>query len=724
MCSGWRIAVSLSLLLFGQPGWAQTVYLESATAWNLDSVSSDGYFGDGVSFYDFDQDGWDDLTIGTDDGEALQFYRNTGTGSFERLLPPPVMHTGDVKQVLWVDYDNDGDPDLYVNDYNTTDRLYRNDGSLNMTDVTASCGLPMTSVNSFGADFADYDRDGWLDLYVNYRALLHPDGRNRLFRNLGGVFVEVTDYAGIEDSSKLTFCTAFFDYNHDGWPDLYEANDKLDLNTLLLNNGSGGFNNTSLVSGSGIQIEAMSTTIGDYDMDGDQDIYVTNTPGGNALLSNNGDGTFTELADAAGVAMYSIGWAANFTDVDNDLDLDLYVSGMVYGTFLPSSVLYENQGDMTFTVPTGIGMESDTTQTLVHAIGDVNNDGFPDIGSANSSPEVFDLWVNQATSGNHWLKLHLEGTVSNRDAIGCWVEGWTNGNRLIRYTHHAQGYLGQNSRYLMFGLGAAEQMDSLIIEWPSGRVDRFYDLCVDRMLKVVEGETQAVLPMAGQTEWSFCSGEVLELEAGEYLSYLWSSGETSSSIEIDLAGQYWLWAEREDGFCGTMVFDVEELPAPELTGFATTPDDLTGSGTATVGVSGGTPPYTYFWNDLMEQNGQTAIGLWTGNYQVTVTDAMGCSVVGDVMVDVSTGILETEASLELYPIPASDHLNIRFEPQHAEVELRLHNALGQTIQRQVLPAGSDQARFELLDLEPGQYWLEFTSGNLLLNRSITVNSAK
>jgi hypothetical protein len=245
------------------------------------------------------------------------------------------------------------------------------------------------------------------------------------------------------------------------------------------------------------------------------------------------------------------------------------------------------------------------------------------------------------------------------------------------------------------------------------------------MLKVVEGETLPVTPMAGQTSWAFCSGEVLELDAGaEYLSYLWSTGESTSSIELDSAGEYWLWAEREDGFCGTMLFDVEELPAPELTGFATTPDDLTGTGTATVGVSGGTPPYTYAWNDLMDQNGQTAIGLWTGNYQVTVTDAMGCSVMGDVMVDVSTGIRETEASLELYPIPASDHLNIHFNPQPVEVQLSLRNALGQMIANQILPAGSEQARFELRDLESGQYWLEFSSGNLLLNRSVTVNSAK
>jgi len=194
--------------------------------------------GGGISCVDFDGDGWDDITLATEDGAFISFYKNQGDGTFQ-LLSPLVDHVEESKHVLWVDFDNDADLDLYVTTYEGSNRLYQNVGNLVFEDITIEAGFPIDSLRHFGASWGDYDRDGWLDLYYTERATLTSGttNKNRLFKNdTDGTFTEVSFSANVMDESRLPFCAAFFDYDNDKWPDLYIANDKIHPNTLLKNN--------------------------------------------------------------------------------------------------------------------------------------------------------------------------------------------------------------------------------------------------------------------------------------------------------------------------------------------------------------------------------------------------------------------------------------------------------------------------------------------------------
>ena len=452
-----------------------------------------GPAGGGVSFCDFNGDGWDDLTLASESGDSIYFYLNQN-GTFSRIRPGLAGGTEETKHILWVDYDNDGDKDLFVTAYNAPNRLYNNDGNLVLTEVTAAVGLPLESLPSYGACWGDYDRDGWLDLYVTDRRILFQQqglNSNRLYRNLGnGTFAETTLAAGVADSAKAPFCASFLDINGDLWPDIYIAQDKTMGNTLLKNRGNGTFEDISAPSGAGLIMNAMCVAFGDYDNDGDLDIYISNTPHGNKLLRNNGDETFTELADAVGVGFYSTGWGSNFLDYDNDGDLDLYVSGMVPGAAGPghlSSAMYENNGAGMFSISAGIGMPGDTVASFANAVGDMNQDGYPDLFVSNTAPWISQLWANSG-GANHWIQVKLEGVMSNRDGIGAWIEVYTGGQKQVRYTHCGIGFLGQNSDTETFGLGQWTAVDSIVVRWPSGHVDRRYGPVVGERLLILENE--------------------------------------------------------------------------------------------------------------------------------------------------------------------------------------------------------------------------------------------
>jgi len=493
--------VFILFLIFSNLSNAQLAFEDVATQVGVNYSYGDSEYGGGVSFADFNNDGWDDITYATEDGAQIYFFENN-SGVFNLVTLNGISNTYKTKQVIWIDYDNDGDKDLFVTAIEGINEFYRNDGGMNFTNISSTIGFFQTDLFTYGTSFGDIDNDGDLDAFISNRTSTEQNQRNYLYRNDEGTFVDITQSSGIpiedeegNENSQLSFCTMFFDYNKDGFQDIYLANDKTDnINRLYKNLGNGTFEDVSVASGSGIAVNAMTTTLGDYNNDGWFDIYITNTQSsqagnGNVLLKNNGDGAFTNVAEETGTTFNSLAWGAVFLDADNDTLLDLYVSGGFdgsIGSFL-SAAFYHQQNDGIFVIPQNIGFENDTRKSFSNAIGDINNDGKPDIIVCNDTENNF-LWENKTTNTNNWLKVKLEGVTTNRDGIGNTIEIFINGRSQYRYTLAGEGYISQNSYHEFFGLGEATELDYVKVTWTGTNTeDIIYDVNANQSITIKEG---------------------------------------------------------------------------------------------------------------------------------------------------------------------------------------------------------------------------------------------
>lgn len=470
------------------PLWifAQNFVNVAPTQGIIEYANHTGNSGCGISFCDFDGDGDDDLTFGTGESDSIYFYQNNN-GTFQKIFSP-VDYKDHTKQILWVDYNNDGDKDLFVATFDGRNKLFDNNGSFEFTDTTTSVGLPSISDPTSGANFGDYDNDGWLDLYITNFADLGSSYTNYMFKNNNGIFTNETFSTGTANGIVIDFVSVFFDFNDDGFDDIYTCADRVNnQNKLLKNNGDGTFTDVSASSNTDLLIDAMNCGVGDIENDGDLDLYVTNTPFvGNVMLQNNGDDTFTDVTTSSGTAFNRLGWAGNFFDYDIDGDLDIYVSSSEIGEG-KHNALYVNDGNGVFTEPLINGFPGDTFPSYSNVIGDFNNDGMLDIAVSNNDTFRFQLWENLDTNSNNYIKFQLEGQTCNRDAYGTKIEIYINGNKFIRSTHCGQGYLGQNSDKVHFGLGTASTIDSVLFKWPGGNIDKLYNVSANQTLTVQEG---------------------------------------------------------------------------------------------------------------------------------------------------------------------------------------------------------------------------------------------
>ena len=488
-------------LFFSNILYSQIAFEDVASYIGVDYSYGDSEYGGGVSFADFNNDGWDDITYASEDGAQVYFFKNNN-GVFNLVTLNGISNTYKTKQVIWIDYDNDGDKDLFATAIEGINQFYRNDGDMSFTNISSTIGFFQTDLFTYGASFGDIDNDGDLDVFISNRTNTEENQRNYLYRNDEGIYIDITQSSGIpiqdedgNENSQLSFCTIFFDYNKDGFQDIYLANDKIDnINRLYKNLGDGTFEDVSVASGSGIAVNAMTTTLGDYNNDGWFDIYITNTQSsqagnGNVLLMNNADGTFTNVAEETGTTFNSFAWGAVFLDADNDTLLDLYVSGGFdgsIGSFL-SAAFYHQQNDGTFVIPQNIGFENDTRKSYSNAIGDINNDGKPDIIVCNDTENNF-LWENKTVNENNWLKVKLEGVISNRDGIGNTIEISIDGQSQYRYTLAGEGYLSQNSFYEFFGTGTATEIDYIKVTWTAtGIIETITNIDVNQAIIIKEG---------------------------------------------------------------------------------------------------------------------------------------------------------------------------------------------------------------------------------------------
>ncbi len=506
--------------------------------------------GGGCAFLDFDNDGWMDIFMlgGTrlaesPAGATNRLYKNNRDGTFSDVTEQAGLRdTGWACGICVGDYNNDGFDDLFVTYYGRN-KLYRNNGNGTFTDVTRAAGLYDREVRfGTGCSFLDYNRDGYLDLFVaNYVEfdLQHPPiptmanstctyegtlvycgprgmraGRHSLYRNNGdGTFTDVSEASGISKvRGSYGLSTIAADLDHDGWVDIFVACDSTP-SLLLMNNHDGTFREEGLtrgvaVSGEGQEQAGMGIGIGDLNLDGNSGLLVTHfQTEASGLYLNTGGANFEDITDVSGIAgeKHYVSWGAAIADFDNDGLPDLFwVAGNVYPElekrfpkypFKAPRILFRNLGGHKYeqlTTQTGLAL-TERHASRGCAIGDFDNDGDLDILIMNVN-EPPSLLRNDAPGENHWIKVKLIGTKSNRSAIGARVLVHYGDKRQSQDLLSQSSYLSCNDPRLHFGLGAVNQVD-LEIFWPSGLHEKFLKIAANQLVTFREGS--GVVPTTG-----------------------------------------------------------------------------------------------------------------------------------------------------------------------------------------------------------------------------------
>ncbi len=387
---------------------------------------------------------------------------------------------------MWGDLDNDGDLDLFAGTWQRGNRLFLNNGNKTFQEVTQQAGLALKA-STVHAVMADVDNDGFLDIYI----AVNEEG-NKLYKNNGnGTFTDIAVESGAVYNGRA-MGAGFFDYDKDGDVDLYLVHDFGQANHLYQNDGTGHFVNVAEQAGVNRAGDGMGVDFGDYNNDGWLDIYITQM-NGNLMYRNNGDGTFANVTVAAGVVGGGMSWGVNSLDCDNDGWLDIFVANeSQFWQFLPTiypNMLFWNKGDGTFLEVAKQAGSATIFDSFGSATLDFNNDGWVDIAVANKTASPTDNEFLKNLGGpNHWLKLHLEGTVSNRSAIGARAEAFAGDWRRVDEVRAGSGYNSQNSLTLAFGLGQRDKIDSLLVYWPSGMTEKYFDVLSNQKIKIVEGQ--------------------------------------------------------------------------------------------------------------------------------------------------------------------------------------------------------------------------------------------
>jgi hypothetical protein len=506
--------------------------------------------GCGVAFYDYDNDGWLDIFLvngsrleGFPAGQAptSHLFKNNRDGTFTDVTAQAgLLHSGWGQGVCIGDYDNDGNEDLFVT-YFGKNVLYRNNGNGTFTDVTDKAGVGGNGKRwNTGCAFLDYDRDGHLDLFVaNYIDLdlatapvpesgpcLYKGvmvacgppglngGKNILYRNNGnGTFTDVTEQAGILEANGtygLGVLTA--DFDNDGWPDIYVANDST-ASALYQNKKNGKFVDIAMEAGCALSADGkpqagMGISAADYDLDGNLDIVKTNFAGDTPSLYHNiGGATFEDATFAGGLGRHTqfLGWGCGFFDMDNDGWPDILIcNGHVYpeveqlkteAGYAQQKLLYKNLRNGHFddvSLQAGPGITAPVASRGC-AFGDFDNDGDIDVvvNTVNDYPQLLRC---DSSAKNNWIKIRTIGTKSNRSGIGARLRCVTRPadepkpHQQIDEVRSGGSYISQNDLRVHFGIGKAEKVELLEIRWPSGQIDTLKDIQPNQLIYVKEGQ--------------------------------------------------------------------------------------------------------------------------------------------------------------------------------------------------------------------------------------------
>jgi hypothetical protein len=528
-----HLLILLVLIFSTQFFWAQTNFSEVSQSIGIDFMNkSQMKMGGGVAVLDFDNDGWEDLFV-TGGLSKNGLFRNNGDGTFSESLAPGLF--ADSAQSMGVvtgDIDNDGYREIYITTaFHEENILYYNNGDGTFTDITTAAGLvpAIDSMWSTSAAFGDVNNDGFLDLYVinyvdsagiledsagNAIGYSHICYANSLYMNNGNLtFTESSSAMGVADAG-CGLAVAFTDFDSDRDVDILIANDfgEWVLPSSLLQNDfaiTGNFTDISVTSGMDAQMYGMGIAIGDYDQDMDLDYYVTNI-GAQRLFCQESPGMFVDTSEFANVrnefidTTLTTGWGTAFFDMDNDTYIDLFVAhghitlvDFFENTLLDPDKAFLNNGDGTFTDVSDLVGLSDSALGRGLTYADFDQDGDIDlvinpVHWDTLSGQHVNLYDNTLSNGNNFAQVSLQGTISNRDAFGAQIAMYTNGKSWLHEINGGSSHMSQTSSIAHFGMGSAVTIDSMIIYWPSGLIEKKFDYSINKRHTFIEGTGNAV----------------------------------------------------------------------------------------------------------------------------------------------------------------------------------------------------------------------------------------
>jgi hypothetical protein len=495
-------AVLVMVTLFAISAFA----VENISAQNFTRITSGALASDlggflGSAWGDYDNDGNVDLFVANCQSQSPNLlFHNEGNGSFTKIT------TGDIVtdraasySASWGDYDNDGDLDLFVTNIGTGNYLYRNDG--NGFARIKEDAIVRDQGRSNSASWGDYDNDGDLDLFV-----ANDSEKNFLYQNNGnGTFTKITSGIIVNDKVASSVVGLWADYDNDGDLDLYVVNGffAMQENYLYRNEGHGNF--TKITEGAIVTDVEGSTggCWGDYDNDGFLDLYVTNSVNNapNSLYRNNGNGTFAKVMSGSQVTDLGHSVGCSWVDYDNDGDLDLFVVNV----FASKNNLYRNNGNGTFTKITTGAIVTDANWSFGCSWADYDNDGDQDVIVTNGgiSQTLSNFVYRNDLNQSIWIAIQLEGTTVNSAAMGTIVRAKaTIAGKPVWQMQQVTGqtsFYGQNSLDIEFGLGDADKIDSLVVQWPSGETEIFVDVAPNQKLAVKQAASYQKTFISGFT---------------------------------------------------------------------------------------------------------------------------------------------------------------------------------------------------------------------------------
>ncbi len=486
-----------------------------------------------------------------------RLFRNNSNGTFtdvteaaglSNLLQEDVAENigidGFKNGVYWGDYDNDGYPDIFLT-HSQKIQLFHNNGNGTFTDVTLQAGI--TTINNCAntdATWFDANNDGFLDLYVSDWGTCNS---NSFYLNNGdGTFTNATQQFFGSLPKKSSFTSTPFDFNNDGWMDLYVSQDFGETNDVFINQTGMGFIEQSSTYNLGNTDDDMGMAIGDYNNDGFFDFYIA-TINTNPLLTNKGDNTFEDLAQANNVINTEWAWGPIFADFDLDGDEDIFVTNGFKSSNPRQQKNYylKNlyiEGQNTFTdISTGLRLDDPSTSVTPVAF-DYDNDGDLDLFVSNSNKEshFYENKISNSGSSNdtNWFQVVLQGTTSNRDAIGAAVSITTTNSKIHRYNSSIT-HLSQSLKPLHFGIGSGKEILEVSIKWPSGVTESYTNFEINNSILFIEGggfqpyAIPEVIKKSGCTDPTSCSYDpeaVIDNGSCEYLASNEISGNRTPAL--------------------------------------------------------------------------------------------------------------------------------------------------------------------------------------------------